>query len=128
MRFICTKFHGVLDYISGLLLIASPWIFNFEDAGAAQWVSVIVGAMILIMSIFTDYEAGMIKLISMPGHLTMDILTGLFLALSPWIFGFADHIYIPHLIIGLVETGAGIFTETNPHTMKHHQRNIRQAH
>ena len=29
MRFIPTRAHGVLDYIVGLLLIASPWIFNF---------------------------------------------------------------------------------------------------
>jgi hypothetical protein len=35
MRFISTKTHGVLDYLMGLFLILSPWIFGFANGGAA---------------------------------------------------------------------------------------------
>jgi hypothetical protein len=128
MKFISTKFHGVLDYMSGLLLIASPWLLNFDNGGAAQWVPVAVGAMIILMSIFTDYEAGLVKSLSMSTHLTMDVITGLFLAASPWIFGFADQVYLPHLILGIMEMGAGLFTETRSNTERHHHGDVRHAH
>lgn len=110
MRFISSKVHGVLDYLSGALFIASPWLFGFADGGPAQWVPVLVGAMILVASLMTDYELGVVKVVSMPLHLTLDVLSGLFLAASPWIFGFADSVYLPHVVFGLLEIGAGLMT------------------
>jgi uncharacterized membrane protein len=111
MRFINRKFHAVLDYMAGLLLIASPWLFNFSTVTEARWVAISVGAVILLMSVLTDYEGGVFKTISMNTHLTMDVLAGLFLAASPWTFNFNDTIYLPHLLLGLLEMGAGLFTE-----------------
>ncbi len=123
MRIISTKVHGMLDYLSGALLIASPWLFDFANGEAAQWVPVIVGATILLMSILTDYEAGLVKKIPMSTHLTMDVLGGLLLAASPWIFGFADYVYLPHLILGIMEIGAGLMTERTPSYGSHHSPN-----
>lgn len=117
MRFISRKFHAVLDYVAGLLLIAAPWLFNFNEISDAKWVAISVGVLILVMSFFTDYEGGGAKSISMGTHLTMDVLAGLFLAASPWIFNFNDQVYLPHLLVGLLEMGAGLFTErTSQHT------------
>ncbi|MGB3586873.1 MAG: SPW repeat protein, partial [Tunicatimonas sp.] len=50
MRFISSKVHGLLDYISGALLILSPWIFGFATGSFAQWVPMLVGATILVVS------------------------------------------------------------------------------
>jgi len=111
MKIINRKLHAVLDYITGVLLIAAPWLFNFEDVNSAKWVAICVGAMILVMSFITDYEGGGKKILSMSTHLTIDVITGLFLAASPWIFGFNDTIYLPHLIVGLFEVVAGLCTE-----------------
>lgn len=122
MRFISTKFHSFLDYLVGVLLVASPWIFNFDNGGAAQWVPVIIGIMTIVMSIFTNYEGGIVKKIPMPAHLTMDIVAGIFLAASPWIFGFAELVYLPHLIVGIMEVGAGLCTHKVPYAhAKTHQ-------
>ena len=114
MNLIPTKVHGLLDYLSGALFIASPWLFGFATGGAAQWVSIIAGVAVLGLSVCTDYEAGLIKSIPMPAHLTMDILTGVVLAASPWLFGFADQIYLPHVIFGALEIGAGLLTKRTP--------------
>lgn len=116
MRFISTKFHGVLDYVVGILLIAAPWIFNFNDGTAAQWVPVAVGIAVILMSVMTNYELGIMKVISMPTHLIMDVVVGIILAASPWVFGFDDRVYLPHLVVGLLSIGTGLFTETKPHT------------
>jgi hypothetical protein len=123
MRFIGTKTHGYLDYIMGALLIAAPWIFDFDRGGAETWVPVVLGAGAILYSLLTDYELGASRQISMKTHLTLDIISGAFLAASPWIFGFADYVWAPHLILGLIEIGAGLFTKTNPATQgsgRHH--------
>ncbi|MFD1143666.1 SPW repeat protein [Larkinella insperata] len=114
MNLIPTRVHGVLDYLSGVLFVASPWLFGFADGSAAQWVPVIAGLALLGLSIFTNYEAGLVKSIPMPTHLTVDVLTGIVLAASPWIFGFADRVYLPHVIFGLLEVGAGLLTQKTP--------------
>lgn len=114
MRFIPTKVHGILDYMMGLLLIASPWIFNFHRGGAETYVPVILGAGVILYSILTDYEMGAAKKITMPAHLTMDLLGGIFLAVSPWLFGFAEYVYLPHLIFGILEIGASLMTVKVP--------------
>lgn len=114
MKFISTKTHGVLDYLSGILLIIAPWILGFATGGPAQWIPVIVGVMIIGLSIFTSYELGAVRMIPMRTHLTIDVLTGIFLAVSPWLFGFAETVFWPHLILGLMEMGAGIFTKVVP--------------
>ncbi|WP_374164157.1 SPW repeat protein [Arcticibacter sp. MXS-1] len=129
MRFISTRFHGVLDYLMGIFLLAAPWLLNFNDGGAAQYVPMIVGAMIILLSFFTNYEADLSKTISMSTHLTMDILAGIVLAASPWLFGFASEVYLPHLILGIMEIGAGLFTARTPHTSHYaHTTGVRHAH
>lgn len=114
MRPITTKIHGVLDYLGALLLIISPWLFDFANGGAAQWVPIIIGGMILIVSLITDYEFSMVKLVPMSTHLAFDILGGGLLAASPWLFGFADWVFWPHLLFGILLLGAGLLTRQVP--------------
>ncbi|QRR00639.1 SPW repeat domain-containing protein [Dyadobacter sandarakinus] len=110
MQFISTKFHSKLDYIVGLFLIASPWIFNFNDTGPGCWMPIIAGFVAVIMSLFTDYEGGIVRSIPMPVHLAVDAFSGLALAASPWLLGFADEVFIPHLVFGLFEIAAATLT------------------
>jgi hypothetical protein len=119
MRMIGTKTHGYLDYLMGALLIASPWIFDFYRGGAETWVPVVLGVGVIIYSLMTDYELGISHMISMRTHLTLDIISGALLAASPWLFGFSDYVYGPHLILGILEIGAGLMTKTKPSTEGH---------
>jgi hypothetical protein len=128
MRFIPTKVHGYLDYIVGLLLIAAPWIFDFADGGAKMWVPIILGAGAIVYSLMTDYELGMSKAISMPTHLTLDLMSGILLAASPWLFGFADEVYSPHLILGILEIGAALFTKRQPEHGAHTNHRTATSH
>jgi hypothetical protein len=114
MRFISTRTHGVLDYATGVLLIAAPWLFGFSDAGLAAWIPIGVGIALLAASLMTDYELGAVRAIPMPAHLAMDGLEGVLLIASPWLFGFADRIWWPHVVVGLLELGAAMMTERTP--------------
>jgi len=112
MRFIPTSVHGILDYASGLLLIVAPWLLQFSNNGPATWVPVALGISVIAYSLLTDYEAGVLPVIPMAVHLMIDAASGIFLAASPWIFGFADYVWLPHLALGLGEIAAAACTQT----------------
>jgi hypothetical protein len=113
---ISTRLHGFLDYTVGILLIAAPWVLGFARAETepACWVFAGAGAAALVYSLFTDYELGAVKKIQMPVHLWLDGISGLFLALSPWIFAFDDVVYVPHVVAGVFEIVVALFTNTIP--------------
>ena len=114
MRFIPTKFHAPLDYIVGAALIAAPWIFQFSDDTAATVVPVVLGIGLIAYSLFTNYELGVWKVVPMAAHNLFDIGAGALLALSPWIFGFADgsaNVWVPHVVVGLAAIFLGLTTK-----------------
>jgi hypothetical protein len=111
MRFIPTRVHGLIDYIWGLVVGTSPWVFGFADNGPASYVAWIFGAGAIIYSLGTNYEVGLLPVISVPVHLLLDVFAGAILAASPWIFGFADRVFWPHLLFGLFSVVAGLTTE-----------------
>jgi hypothetical protein len=112
LRFIPTRTHGVIDYLMGALLIVAPYLLGFADGTAAQWIPQVVGAALVGASLLTDYELGVARMIPMPIHLGLDVAAGLLLAASPWLFGFADRVWVPHVVFGLAEIGAGLMTRT----------------
>ena len=101
----------MLDYGVGLLLILAPYLLGFANGGAAQWVPMLIGIAIIGMSLVTNYELSVAKLVPMPIHLAADIGSGLLLLASPWLFGFASQVLWPHVIVGLVEIGTAMMTE-----------------
>jgi hypothetical protein len=109
-----TRIHGMLDYLMAALLIASPWLFGFADNPAARWVPVAMGAGVLLYSLFTDYELGAVRKLQMPAHLLLDAVGGILLAASPWILGFDERVWMPHVVLGLVEVVTAAITNTVP--------------
>jgi len=103
-----------MDYLMGIFLIVSPWIFNLDPGAPEGIVLIVFGAMALAYSLMTRYELGMVKVLPMKTHLMLDVLSGIVLAASPWIFNFDERVYLPHLILGLIEIGAGLMTKTTP--------------
>src|SRR4051794_10140508 len=108
MRIIPTRMHAVMDYAVGVLLIAAPWLFQYaDDSAAAKWISIVLGIAMIGLSAVTDYEGGLAaRIVPMRMHLMTDAIVGIFLAASPWIFGFADqgaNAWLPFVVIGLGE-------------------------
>ena len=113
MKIISTKVHGILDYLVGAILIISPWLLGFSNGQAQTTIPVILGLAAILYSIITNYEFGIFKIIPFRIHLIIDALSGILLASSPWLFGFADHVYIPHLILGILEIVVVLLTKTH---------------
>ncbi len=100
MKFLDTKIHGYLDYTIGLFLLFIPTLFGLEANTIQSLIVYILGIFTIFLSLQTDYEASIYKLLPMETHIYIEILSGLFLALSPWILGFAAHVFLPHLLFG----------------------------
>lgn len=114
MRFVSTRVHGIVDWLLGALLIALPWLLGFARGGPETSVPVVLGVAGLLVTFFTDHEYGIVRRIPMSGHLAVDALAGATLATAPWIFGFADTVWLPHLVLGITELAAAFVTKTVP--------------
>jgi hypothetical protein len=106
-----TRTHGIIDYLTGALLVVAPYLLGFATGGIEQWLPQILGAMIIVMSLLTNYELSLAKVIPLKVHLAVDVAGGVLLAASPWLFGFADVIWWPHLLVGLMEVVVPLITK-----------------
>ncbi len=123
-RFIPTRVHGLLDYGWALLVLAAPWVFQFDHGSAETWFSLVVAAVTMLISLFTDYEWGVSRTIPMPVHLLFDVAGGVLLALSPWLFKFASVVYLPHVILGIIAILVPLFT--SPHSTDASLANVKR--
>ena len=114
MRFIPTRVHGLLDYLTAGVLIAAPSLLNFRHHGMQRWLPVGLGVGTIGYSLLTDYELGLFKIIPMPMHLALDAANGALLAASPWLFGFAEDVSAPHLGLGLFELAVTACSQPTP--------------
>lgn len=110
MRFFPRKYHAVIDYFYGFLLMISPWLLNFRQYEAATNVAYIWGLAVILVSLNTDYEGGASRAISMATHLHIDVAGGLLFALSPWVLSFDEQMFTFHLLAGAFSILAGLIT------------------
>ena len=114
MRFIATRVHRVLDYVTAGVLIAAPSLLGFRKNGMQTWLPIALGVGTIGYSVLTDYELGLFKIVPMPMHLALDAANGALLAASPWLFGFADEVSAPHFGLGLFEMVVTASSQTTP--------------
>ena len=117
MQLISTKDHGTIDYLTALLLLVSPWAFTYApDDHRSMWIPFALGNFIFLYSLITDYERSIGKVIPLSVHLVLDVLSGIFLAASPWIFDFSGEIYLPHVILGALSVVIPLLTRKTAYT------------
>ncbi len=115
-RIIPTKVHGSLDYLASGVNLVFPRLLGLYDAPWGARVPRIVGASGAGYSLITDYELGALKVVPMPAHLALDAAKGVFMAASPWVFGFARNgtrYWLVHLLMGSADVLAAIATKTH---------------
>ena len=117
MRPINTKIHGIIDYGMGVTLLCMPLLLNLNLDTLQSNVFFSMGTTLLVYSFMTKYELGFLNVIPINIHLMLDVISGIFLAGSPWLLGFASEVFLPHLLLGLIEIG--VATSTNPRRVKY---------
>jgi hypothetical protein len=116
VRIISTHLHGALDYLASGVNLVFPRMLGLQDAPWAVRVPRIDGVAGAGYSLITDYELGALKVLPMPTHLAFDAAKGVFMAASPWLFGFAKNgprYWLPHVLMGSADVLAAIATRTD---------------
>ena len=116
---ISVKTHAIIDYVVGVLLVLAPFILGFAEGGAAMWVPILLGLSIIVYSLLTRYQLSVAKVIPLKAHLALDAIGGLVLLVSPWLFGFAELIWWPHVLVGLAELGVVAMTDRKSPEARH---------
>ena len=88
-RFVTKTIHAYLDYPVALALMILPFLLQLGSADPlAFWLSVTAGAAALMLTIFTDHQFGLIRVIPYKAHIAVDFLVGVTFLLAPFLFGF----------------------------------------
>ncbi|MBD1423976.1 SPW repeat domain-containing protein [Sphingobacterium arenae] len=107
LRFLSPTNHGIVDYLAAVALIVSPFVLQLGSSNPlAPWISVVTGALVIVVSMATNYRYGAFKIIPFGGHLTLDLLVATLFMLVPSLFGFvgldAAYYYINAVVVYLV--------------------------
>jgi len=87
MQPISPRLHGFFDYPLALIIAALPWVLRLD--ASAVGLGLLVAAIMLAMSMFTAYPAGLGKAIRFRHHRTIELTLAVFLIISPWLFQFS---------------------------------------
>ncbi|BCH32809.1 hypothetical protein MesoLjLc_47390 [Mesorhizobium sp. L-8-10] len=90
MRFVTKTIHAWLDYPVAAALIALPFLLGLGASNSlALVVSPIVGVAALLLTVFTDHQFGLIRLLPYRLHLAVDLTVGLLFLALPSALGFS---------------------------------------
>ena len=100
-RIISPGVHGILDYVSAIVLILVPGVLAFDEISPfAYWLSVIAGCVLILYSLMTDYEFSIGMFIPLRIHLVLDFSAGILFILWPFIFDFTGLAMAYYLVMG----------------------------
>jgi len=89
MKFITKQIHAYLDYPVAIALIALPFLLNLGTSNPiAMQLSVATGVAALLLTILTDHQTGLVKVVPYKVHLIVDFAVAIVFILAPFIFGF----------------------------------------
>lgn len=128
MKIIPSRIHTYIGLVVGVALIVAPWLFGFSDESAPTWTAIVIGVFLLVNELMTTSPSSPIKVIPMRVHIPIEIVTGIILAASPWLFGFADldeNAWVPHLIVGILVAGYALITDPTDSTRSDARRGDR---
>ncbi len=85
MKIISSKTHGILDYLTVAFLLASPAMFKME--APLSTITYALGIVHLCLTVLTNFEVGVIKVIPFRIHGLIEIIVALgSAALAFWFY------------------------------------------
>lgn len=98
LRFVPTFVHGIIDYVTSVLLFAAPFYFGWT--GAQKWIAIVVALIFFVQTVFTDFELGIVRFLRIRFHLFMEFVLGIFLIAAPFIWNFPRANVWPYFMVG----------------------------
>jgi len=90
IRFVSRKIHSLLDYPVAAGLISLPILLNLGRTNpAAFWLSVATGGAALVLTLLTNHETGVWRVLPYRFHLAADFAVGILFLIAPVVLGFS---------------------------------------
>lgn len=120
-QFISPRVHTIIGTVVGLVLLLAPNLLGFSDVGGASVaLPRIIGIIIILSELTVQGTYTGLNWVPMSWHIGMDVVLGLFLLISPWLFGFSDlrtSAWLPHVIVGAIIVAYALCTQTRWRTI-----------
>jgi hypothetical protein len=84
LKIISTKLHGVLDYLTAGVLMATPRVLGWSEGVTNMMTGAALGT--IGYSALTNYELGLVKALPMRAHLALDTLSAALFCAGPLLF------------------------------------------
>jgi hypothetical protein len=112
-KLIPRQVHAVTDYGYAAMFSAAPEAVGFTDEKTAALLSRVVGGKVLLTSLLTRYELGVIRVLPFKAHLAADVVLGLLTMGAPFMFGFSRNKKARNFFVGMgaFSVMAGLLTE-----------------
>lgn len=112
MKFIPEKIHGIIDYFVVLFLIAAPVFFGFDSFTAIFTYALAI--VHLILTLLTDFDSGVFKVVSFPLHGIIELIVGIALIILAFtLFGGSSVGKLFYIGVGAAILVTWLFTDYN---------------
>jgi hypothetical protein len=89
MRFVTRQIHAYLDYPVAISLMVLPFVLGLGSANpVAKWLAVATGVAAFLLTVFTDHELGLVRILPYKFHVAVDRLVGVTFIVAPFALGF----------------------------------------
>jgi hypothetical protein len=109
--------HGVLDWVYAPTLAALPNLVAFDDDSGPASAARIMAAAAATTTVFTRFEAGLVRLIPFKAHLGLDVALSAFAVAAPWLLGFKDDARARNTFVAVGVFGLAVAALTQPTEM-----------
>ena len=118
MRFITKQIHAWLDYPVAIGLIVMPSLLGIGASNpAAMWLSIGTGVAALVLTLLTDHQTGVFRVIPYRFHLAVDFAVGIVFLLAPHILGFTGLDFWYYTVLAV--TVLAVVSLHKPETFEH---------
>lgn len=108
VRFINRHVHAYLDYPVAFSLMAMPFFLNLGSTNPlGKWLSVATGIAAFVLTLLTDHELGVVRVLPYWFHLVVDRIVGITFIIAPFALGFGGRDAMYYFV-----NGATVFTVT----------------
>jgi hypothetical protein len=113
VRLVPAWLHALGDYAAGLLLLIVG-IAATDASNEARWTGIVLGAVLLVVSLFTRYPLGVVKVIPFPVHSGGDYLGGILAIIAPFVLDFWNSdqgLSVTYIVVGAVVLALSLVTD-----------------
>jgi hypothetical protein len=90
VRFVTRQVHAWIDYPVAISLMAMPFVLGLGAQNPiALWLSVVTGVAAFVLTLLTDHELGVFRVLPYWFHVAVDRIVGVTFVAAPLMFGFS---------------------------------------